>query len=55
MRAVRMRCGRATFRTALGAIANGVLPAALIASVESLPSAVAVDTMHHGQRTDFDR
>ena len=28
---------------------------ALIASVESLLSAVAVDKMHHGQRTDFNR
>ncbi|WP_457963465.1 bifunctional SulP family inorganic anion transporter/carbonic anhydrase [Arthrobacter sp. D1-29] len=33
----------------------GVLTIALIASVESLLSAVAVDKMHHGQRTNFNR
>lgn len=38
-----------------GAIATGVITVALIASVESLLSAVAVDRMHHGPRTDFDR
>ncbi|MQY21849.1 SulP family inorganic anion transporter [Nocardia macrotermitis] len=38
-----------------GAIAMMVLTFALIASVESLLSAVAVDKMHTGPRTDFDR
>ena len=38
-----------------GAVAIGVLTVALIASVESLLSAVSVDRMHHGPRTDFDR
>jgi carbonic anhydrase len=38
-----------------GAITAGVLTVALIASVESLLSAVSVDRMHHGPRTDFDR
>jgi MFS superfamily sulfate permease-like transporter len=38
-----------------GAIAIGVITVALIASVESLLSAVSVDRMHHGPRTDFDR
>uniref|UniRef100_UPI0024574B02 SulP family inorganic anion transporter n=1 Tax=Nocardia farcinica TaxID=37329 RepID=UPI0024574B02 len=38
-----------------GAVALMVLTIALIASVESLLSAVAVDRMHHGPRTDFDR
>ncbi|MFC9896482.1 SulP family inorganic anion transporter [Nocardia sp. NPDC127579] len=37
------------------AIALMVLTIALIASVESLLSAVAVDKMHTGPRTDFDR
>nr|WP_231383770.1 MULTISPECIES: bifunctional SulP family inorganic anion transporter/carbonic anhydrase [unclassified Rhodococcus (in: high G+C Gram-positive bacteria)] len=36
-------------------IATGVLTIALIASVESLLSAVAVDKMHTGPRTNFDR
>src|ERR1700757_283812 len=37
------------------AVAIGVITVALIASVESLLSAVSVDRMHHGPRTDFDR
>ena len=39
----------------LGAVGVGVITVALIASVESLLSAVSVDRMHHGPRTDFDR
>lgn len=38
-----------------GAVALAVLTIALIASVESLLSAVAVDKLHTGKRTDFDR
>src|ERR1700761_1147073 len=38
-----------------GAIGIGVITVALIASVESLLSAVSVDRLHHGPRTDFDR
>jgi carbonic anhydrase len=38
-----------------GALAGGVLTVALIASVESLLSAVAVDRMHTGPRTRVDR
>lgn len=38
-----------------GAFAAGVLTVALIASVESLLSAVSVDRMHNGPRTNFDR
>ncbi|MET0455762.1 MAG: bifunctional SulP family inorganic anion transporter/carbonic anhydrase [Mycobacterium sp.] len=38
-----------------GAIAVAVLTVALIASVESLLSASAVDKMHSGPRTDFNR
>ncbi|MCV7284963.1 bifunctional SulP family inorganic anion transporter/carbonic anhydrase [Mycolicibacterium wolinskyi] len=38
-----------------GAFAAGVLTVALIASVESLLCAVAVDRMHTGPRTNFDR
>lgn len=38
-----------------GAVAIGVITVALIASVESLLSAVSVDRMHNGPRTDFDR
>ncbi|MEB4208060.1 SulP family inorganic anion transporter [Mycobacterium sp. 94-17] len=38
-----------------GAIAIGVITVALIASVESLLSAVSVDRMHNGPRTDFNR
>jgi carbonic anhydrase len=38
-----------------GAIAIGVITVALIASVESLLSAVSVDRMQNGPRTDFDR
>lgn len=38
-----------------GAVMLGVLTVALIASVESLLSAVAVDKMHTGPRTDFNR
>jgi carbonic anhydrase len=37
------------------AIAVGVVTIALVASVESLLSAVAVDKMHHGERTNFNR
>lgn len=37
------------------AVATGILTIALIASVESLLSAVAVDKMHSGKRTNFDR
>ncbi|NUS45869.1 MAG: SulP family inorganic anion transporter [Mycobacteriaceae bacterium] len=37
------------------AVATGILTMALIASVESLLSAVAVDKMHRGPRADFDR
>ncbi|MGI8816365.1 MAG: SulP family inorganic anion transporter [Pseudonocardia sp.] len=36
-------------------VVGGVLTVALIASVESLLSAVAVDRMHHGPRTNADR
>ncbi|GAA5168204.1 hypothetical protein GCM10023321_61930 [Pseudonocardia eucalypti] len=36
-------------------VVGGVLTVALIASVESLLSAVAVDRMHDGRRTDTDR
>ncbi len=38
-----------------GAVAIGVITVALIASVESLLSAVAVDRIHNGPRTNFDR
>jgi carbonic anhydrase len=38
-----------------GAVAMGVITVALIASVESLLSAVSVDRMHTGARTDFNR
>lgn len=38
-----------------GAVAAGVLTVALIASVESLLSAVSVDRMQNGPRTNFDR
>ncbi|MGH3643818.1 MAG: SulP family inorganic anion transporter [Mycobacterium sp.] len=38
-----------------GAFATGVLTVALIASVESLLSAVSVDKMQNGPRTNFDR
>ncbi len=38
-----------------GAFAVGVVTVALIASVESLLSAVSVDRMHSGPRTNFDR
>ena len=38
-----------------GAVIGGVLTVALVASVESLLSAMAVDRMHHGPRTDADR
>ncbi|MGQ4597751.1 SulP family inorganic anion transporter [Nocardia sp. R6R-6] len=37
------------------ALALAIVTIALIASVESLLSAVAVDKMHSGKRTDFDR
>ncbi|MHC1561657.1 SulP family inorganic anion transporter [Actinomycetospora sp. C-140] len=39
----------------VGAFAVGVLTIAIIASVESLLSAVAVDRMHGGQKSDLDR
>ena len=38
-----------------GAFTVGVITVALIASVESLLSAVSVDRMHNGPRTDFNR
>jgi carbonic anhydrase len=38
-----------------GSVAIGVITIALIASVESLLSAVSVDRMHNGPRTDFNR
>jgi len=38
-----------------GAVVIGVITVALIASVESLLSAVSVDRMHNGPRTDFNR
>jgi MFS superfamily sulfate permease-like transporter len=38
-----------------GAVGVGVITVALIASVESLLSAVSVDRMHNGPRTDFNR
>jgi carbonic anhydrase len=38
-----------------GAVAIGVITITLIASVESLLSAVSVDRMHNGPRTDFNR
>jgi carbonic anhydrase len=38
-----------------GAVAIGVITVALIASVESLLSAVSIDRMHNGPRTDFNR
>jgi carbonic anhydrase len=38
-----------------GAVVLGIVTIALVASVESLLSAVAVDRMHHGERTDFNR
>lgn len=38
-----------------GGVALGVITVALIASVESLLSAVSVDRMHNGPRTDFNR
>ncbi|MGK8557568.1 SulP family inorganic anion transporter [Nocardia gipuzkoensis] len=38
-----------------GGVVPAVLTIALIASVESLLSAVAVDKLHTGKRTDFDR
>lgn len=45
----------APWRTEYGAIALGILTVALIASVESLLSAVGVDKLHAGPRTDLDR
>ena len=41
--------------TEIGEIAVGVLTVALIASVESLLSAVGIDKLHKGPRTNFDR
>jgi carbonic anhydrase len=43
------------FATEIAEIALGVLTVALIASVESLLSAVGIDKMHNGPRTNFDR
>lgn len=40
---------------AWGAVVTGVLTVALIASVESLMSAIAVDKMHTGPRSNLDR
>ncbi|MFW0790144.1 bifunctional SulP family inorganic anion transporter/carbonic anhydrase [Gordonia sp. CPCC 205333] len=40
---------------AWGSVAVGILTVALIASVESLLSAVAVDKLHTGPRSNFDR
>ncbi len=37
------------------AVALGVLTVTLITSVQSLLTAVSIDRMHHGKRTDFDR
>jgi carbonic anhydrase len=39
----------------IGEVALGVLTVALIASVESLLSAVGIDKLHKGPRTNFDR
>ncbi|BDB40860.1 MULTISPECIES: SulP family inorganic anion transporter [Mycobacterium] len=39
----------------IGAVALGVVTVALIASVESLLSAVGIDKMHSGPRTNFNR
>ncbi|HUH72448.1 MAG TPA: bifunctional SulP family inorganic anion transporter/carbonic anhydrase [Mycobacterium sp.] len=41
--------------TKTGAVALGILTVALIASVESLLSAVGIDKLHKGPRTNFDR
>jgi MFS superfamily sulfate permease-like transporter len=38
-----------------GAVAVGVLTVALVTSVQSLLTAVSIDRMHNGTRTDFDR
>jgi carbonic anhydrase len=38
-----------------GAVAVGVLTVALVTSVQSLLTAVSIDRMHNGPRTDFDR
>ena len=46
---------RACPRGTGGAFATGVLTVALIASVESLLSAVSVDKMKPGSQTNFDR
>jgi carbonic anhydrase len=43
------------FSGEIGEIALGVLTVALIASVESLLSAVGIDKLHNGPRTNFDR
>ena len=43
------------FASEIGEIALGVLTVALIASVESLLSAVGIDKLHKGPRTNFDR
>ena len=47
--------GGAPWHTQYAAIALGVLTVALIASVESLLSAVGVDKLHAGPRSNFDR
>jgi carbonic anhydrase len=38
-----------------GAVALGVITVTLITSVQSLLTAVSIDRMHHGPRTDFNR
>ncbi len=43
------------FAGEIGEIALGVITVALIASVESLLSAVGIDKLHNGPRTNFDR
>jgi carbonic anhydrase len=43
------------FAGEIGGIALGVLTVALIASVESLLSAVGIDKLHNGPRTNFNR
>jgi len=47
--------GGEPFVDEIGEIALGVLTVALIASVESLLSAVGIDKLHKGPRTNFDR
>jgi carbonic anhydrase len=47
--------GGAPWMDKIGAVALGVITVALIASVESLLSAVAVDKLHSGPRANFNR